>query len=56
MPGNDALHACYQVVTEAGAPHSDLTGRYLVFGASGYIGSNLVPFLRHYPVTVRAAA
>ena len=43
-------------MTEAGAPYSDLTGRYLVFGASGYIGSNLVPFLRHYPVTVRAAA
>lgn len=31
-------------------------GRYLVFGAAGYIGSNLVPFLRAYPLTVRAAA
>ena len=30
--------------------------RYLVFGASGYIGSNLVPFLRNHPVIIRAAA
>jgi uncharacterized protein YbjT (DUF2867 family) len=30
--------------------------RFLVFGASGYIGSNLVPFLNNHPVIVRAAA
>ena len=30
--------------------------RYLVFGASGYIGTNLVPFLQYKGVTVRAAA
>ena len=29
---------------------------YLVFGASGYIGSNLVPFLQKEGVRVRAAA
>jgi uncharacterized protein YbjT (DUF2867 family) len=36
--------------TETSAP------RYLVFGASGYIGSNLVPFLQNHSITVRAAA
>lgn len=30
--------------------------RYLVFGASGYIGTNLVPFLQERGITVRAAA
>jgi uncharacterized protein YbjT (DUF2867 family) len=30
--------------------------RYLVFGASGYIGTNLVPFLSQRAGTVRAAA
>jgi uncharacterized protein YbjT (DUF2867 family) len=30
--------------------------RYLVFGASGYIGTNLVPFLHNHGLTVRAAA
>ncbi len=37
----------------AGAPP---TGRRLVFGASGYIGSNLVPHLLAHGVPVRAAA
>jgi len=43
-------------VTEAGASRNGQAPRYLVFGATGYIGSNLVPFLRTCPVIVRAAA
>jgi uncharacterized protein YbjT (DUF2867 family) len=44
-------------MTATGAnPQGEVNARYLVFGASGYIGSNLVPFLRSYPVIVRAAA
>lgn len=41
------------------APHStepDAPGRVLVFGASGYIGSNLVPELLRSGVPLRAAA
>lgn len=39
-------------------PDGDQQGRsrYLVFGASGYIGTNLVPFLLQQSVNVRAAA
>jgi uncharacterized protein YbjT (DUF2867 family) len=41
---------------QASTPVPPATPRYLVFGASGYIGTNLVPFLRQQAVTVRAAA
>lgn len=39
-------------------PEANASGRkrYLVFGASGYIGTNLVPFLLQHDLTVRAAA
>jgi uncharacterized protein YbjT (DUF2867 family) len=37
-------------------PTGSALPRYLVFGASGYVGSNLVPFLLRHQVMVRAAA
>ena len=40
----------------AAGDSTESTPRWLVFGASGYIGSNLVPFLRERNVRVRAAA
>ncbi len=38
------------------APASSATRRVLVFGARGYVGTNLVPRLLHEGVTVRASA
>ncbi len=42
--------------TATSTPHSAEHSRVLVFGASGYIGSNLVPFLTERHHHVRAAA
>ena len=47
------MTAVTEAATAAGAEDQN---RYLVFGASGYIGTNLVPFLSQQGLTVRAAA
>lgn len=47
------MSAVTEAATAAGAIQHT---RYLVFGASGYIGTNLVPFLLQQDLTVRAAA
>jgi len=52
-PGEHAGAPMNEIGTQVAGP---ILQRYLVFGASGYIGSNLVPFLSGRGLRVRAAA